>query len=111
MRLLFIALMLLTGIVHGQVTASQQGARVSILSKLAYLYAYGAQGATAVWFPTWSVENGQDDIVWYPSVNFCKYGERDMACNDRSADARKVNFDVHYHCLPCLRRFKIGKCV
>jgi hypothetical protein len=32
-------------------------------------YAYGIQNATAVWFPAWSLVNGQDDLVWYPGTN------------------------------------------
>ena len=34
-----------------------------------YVYAYGVNNATSVSFPTWSAENGQDDIVWYPGTN------------------------------------------
>ena len=32
-------------------------------------YAYGVLNATAVYFPTWSDVNGQDDLIWYPGVN------------------------------------------
>lgn len=32
-------------------------------------YAFGVQNATAVFFPAWSVVNGQDDLVWYPGTN------------------------------------------
>jgi hypothetical protein len=32
-------------------------------------YAYGVQNATSVYFPTWSMVNGQDDMVWYPGVD------------------------------------------
>ena len=32
-------------------------------------YAYGVLNATAVYFPTWSIVNGQNDMVWYPGVD------------------------------------------
>ena len=33
------------------------------------VYAYGVNNATAVYFPTWSDVNGQDDLIWYPGTN------------------------------------------
>jgi hypothetical protein len=33
------------------------------------VYANNVQHASAVYFPTWSDANGQDDIIWYPGQN------------------------------------------
>ena len=34
-----------------------------------YVYAYGVQNATSVYFPTWGDLNGQNDLVWYAGTN------------------------------------------
>lgn len=34
-----------------------------------YAYAQGVQNATSMYFPTWGIVNGQNDLVWYPGSN------------------------------------------
>jgi GBS Bsp-like repeat-containing protein len=42
---------------------------VDATSGMADVYAYGVRNATAVFFPTWSTADGQNDLIWYAATN------------------------------------------
>ena len=46
--------------------ALPESSRTSELGGGFYIYAYGVENATSVFFPTWSSVRGQDDLIWYP---------------------------------------------
>src|SRR5687767_15133241 len=67
--LLLAALLIFTAAAKGQITTGPQNARVSILAKTTFVYAYGVTAADSIAFSTWADENAQRDLVWYQGVN------------------------------------------